>query len=110
MDTAIIEALKSLPDIAETEGEATGNTKAVYLFTPDANATWVLWEYDHQTRLAFGMADLRMGFPELGYVNIDELDTVRGKLGLPIEMDSRITTIAAGYLNASVRLPESMEG
>jgi hypothetical protein len=28
-----------------------------------------------------------MGSPELGYVSLTELHTVRGKLGLPIERD-----------------------
>jgi integrase len=37
--------------------------------------------------LAFGLCDLGMGEPELGYVSLTELRTVRGKLGLPIERD-----------------------
>jgi hypothetical protein len=39
------------------------------------------------TDLAFGLCDLGMGCPELGYVSLVELRTVRGKLGLPIERD-----------------------
>jgi hypothetical protein len=40
---------------------------------------------DHE--LAFGLCDLGLGCPELGYVSLTELRTVRGKLGLPIERD-----------------------
>jgi Protein of unknown function (DUF2958) len=38
-------------------------------------------------RQAFGLCDLGMGGPELGYVSLVELAGVRGKLGLPIERD-----------------------
>jgi len=37
--------------------------------------------------LAFGLCDLGLGCPELGYVSLHELQTVRGKLKLPIERD-----------------------
>ena len=55
----------------------------VKLFTPDAQCTWLLTEIDEGTDLAFGLCDLGMGDPELGYVSLIELRTVRGKLGLP---------------------------
>lgn len=60
----------------------------VKLFTPDAGCTWLLTEIDPQdTDLAFGLCDLGMGCPELGYVSLSELAGVRGGLGLPIERD-----------------------
>jgi Protein of unknown function (DUF2958) len=59
----------------------------VKLFTPDAQCTWLLTEIDEGTDLAFGLRDLGLGCPALGYVNLTELRTVRGKLGLPIERD-----------------------
>jgi Protein of unknown function (DUF2958) len=59
----------------------------VKLFTPDAQCTWLLTELDPDGGLAFGLCDLGMGEPELGYVSLAELATVRGKLGLPIERD-----------------------
>lgn len=59
---------------------------AVKLFTPDAQGTWLLTELDADG-LAFGLCDLGMGEPELGYVSIAELAAVRGNLGLPIERD-----------------------
>jgi hypothetical protein len=58
----------------------------VKLFTPDAQCTWLLTELDSDD-LAFGLCDLGMGEPELGYVSLIELQSVRGKLGLPIERD-----------------------
>lgn len=57
------------------------------LFTPDAQCTWLLTELDPDGGLAFGLCDLGMGEPELGYVSLAELAGVRGKLGLPVERD-----------------------
>lgn len=60
----------------------------VKLFTPDANATWLLTELDPEDPdIAFGLCDLSMGFPELGSVSLSEITTVRGPMGLPIERD-----------------------
>lgn len=60
----------------------------VKLFTPDAACTWLLTELDPQNDdLAYGLCDLGMGHPELGYVCLSELLQIRGKLGLPVERD-----------------------
>lgn len=60
----------------------------VKLFTPDAGATWLLTEIDpDDPDRAFGLCDLGQGFPELGYVSLAELQSVRGRLGLPVERD-----------------------
>ena len=60
----------------------------VKLFTPDANCTWLLTEIDPDEHdHAFGLCDLGMGFPELGWVSLSELASVRGRLGLSIERD-----------------------
>ena len=60
----------------------------VKLFTPDPGCTWLLSELDPEDPdIAFGLCDLGMGCPELGSVRISELESVRGKLGLPVERD-----------------------
>lgn len=61
----------------------------IKLFAPDAGATWYLSEYDPESRNFFGLCDLGFGpgCTELGYVNRDELEALRGNLGLPIERD-----------------------
>ena len=60
----------------------------VKLFTPDGAATWLISEADPDDpdRL-FGLCDLGLGFPELGYVSLAEISSVRGRLGLPVERD-----------------------
>lgn len=66
------------------------HTPVVKLFTPDAQATWLLIDIDPEnTDLAFGLCDL--GYPELGYVSLAELATIRGPFGLPIERDLHFT-------------------
>lgn len=72
--------------------QETDHFPVVKLFTPDAGATWLLSEIRaDDADIAFGLCDLGCGFPELGYVSLSELATVRGKLGLPIERDRHFT-------------------
>ena len=57
------------------------------LFCPWGGATWLISEmYDNEDTL-FGLADLGHGSPELGYVSLSELASIRGPLGLKIERD-----------------------
>src|SRR4051812_43607908 len=69
-------------------GEDIDTPPVVKLFTPDASATWLLTELDPaDPDRAFGLCDLGLGGPELGWVSLAELTTVRGRLGLPVERD-----------------------
>jgi hypothetical protein len=74
---------------AETEaaqGADLGHWPVVKLFSPWGSATWLLTELDADG-VAFGLCDLGMGEPELGYVDLQELTEVRGPFGLRIERD-----------------------
>jgi hypothetical protein len=74
-----------------TEG-GIDHAPVVKLFTPDGACTWLLSELDPEDPdIAFGLCDLGMGCPELGYVSLSELTSVRGRLGLPIERDRHFT-------------------
>lgn len=60
----------------------------VKLFTPWAGATWLLSELDPSDHdIAFGLCDLGVGCPELGYVSLAELSSLRGPGGLRVERD-----------------------
>lgn len=60
----------------------------VRLFTPDAAFTWLLaWVDPDEPDRAFGLCDLGMGCPELGYVSLAEIRAIRGLLRLPVERD-----------------------
>ncbi len=73
-------------------GEDHDPKPVVKLFTPVSNATWLLTELDPlDPDLAFGLCDLGLGCPELGYVRISELESVRGRLGPLVERDLHFT-------------------
>jgi hypothetical protein len=73
---------------AHAEGQDIDPPPVVKLFTPDAQATWLLTELDPEDGdTAFGLCDLGLGMPELGSVLLSELSTIRGPLGLPVERD-----------------------
>lgn len=60
----------------------------VKLFMPGTGCTWLLTELDPEyPSIAFGLCDLGMGFPELGYVDLEEILSVRTKFGLGVECD-----------------------
>ena len=60
----------------------------VKIFTPDAGCTWLLSDVDADNPdIAFGLCDLGLGFPEFSYVSLQEITSLRGALGLPVERD-----------------------
>lgn len=58
----------------------------VKLFTPWTNATWLLTEMEPDG-LCFGLCDLGVGEPELGYMMIEELEALQGPAGPTVERD-----------------------
>ena len=65
---------------------------AVKFFNPVGAATWLVTEMDPEDNdYLFGLADLGMGFPELGGISLSELQGYRGPLGLGIERDLYFT-------------------
>jgi len=73
------------PKLYATENIPTEEKKVIAkFFTPDSNWTWYAVEFDG-VDLFFGLVD---GFEkEWGYFSLKELQTIKGKLGLPIERD-----------------------
>ncbi len=79
---------KSLPALYSQE-ENPDPTVVVKFFHPVGAATWYITEgsWDGEDFIMFGLCDLGMGYPELGYVSLNELQSVRGPLGLGVERD-----------------------
>ena len=100
--------LETLPALYSTD-DVDGDLPAVYLFTPWAAATWVLWEYDAESKIAFGMADLGMGCAEMGSVYIPELFDLKGPVGLKVEIDRSVKTRFAGYRLSGNDVPDYLE-
>jgi hypothetical protein len=72
--------------------DGTKDFKAVLkLFDPTGASTWYLSELNPDDNIAFGLCDLGVGCPELGYVSLDELSNLKVKMGLGIERDLYFT-------------------
>ena len=57
-------------------------------FTPFSAATWLISEIDPEDHdIAFGLADLGVGCPELGSIYIPEVMALKGPMGLCVERD-----------------------
>ena len=56
------------------------------LFNPCGSQTWLITEIEPGTNSAFGLCDMGQGYPELGYVSIDELAALKipgwGNMGI----------------------------
>ena len=74
--------------MADETGELPTAAPVVKLFVPWGAATWLVCELDPETNVAFGLADLGFGSPELGHFSIDEISQIRGPVGLRIERDA----------------------
>ena len=81
--TKAIEA--KLPPLYSQDGRGDEAIALVKFFTPDSSWSWYATEYDPQERVFFGLVDgLEM---ELGYFSLDELQSIKGSLGLSVERD-----------------------
>jgi hypothetical protein len=94
---------KSLPKLYSQEKVEDPIVRA-HFFDPCGAANWWITEggVDEDDYLMFGLCDLGMGFPELGYVSINELQAVKGRWGLGIERDlywteKPLSEVKAGY-------------
>ncbi|MCA9831540.1 MAG: DUF2958 domain-containing protein [Dehalococcoidia bacterium] len=77
---------RALPALYAQESRGYDAVAYVKFFDPCGAATWYITEFDGDDIL-FGLCDLGFGEPELGYVNLSELQAVRGPLGLGVERD-----------------------
>ena len=78
------ELLKKLPAPRGTEG-IPDPPAVIKFFSPTSNWRWYGTEYDPATRTFFGF--VRGVENEWGYFSLDELESVKGPLGLGIERD-----------------------
>ena len=78
--------IEHLPKLYETEDTPVGDT-VVFAHYFTAGADWYIAELDPESGVMFGHCDLGLGFPEWGYVRIQELAELRGNFGLPVERE-----------------------
>ena len=82
------EIRKQLPSLGATDNQA-DPIAIVKFFNPTGIGTWWACEFDPESGIFFGKADL--GFPELGSFSLDELQSYVGPFGLGIERDTSFT-------------------
>lgn len=105
---------KTLPALYSNETKFANETMVVLkFFTPDGNWTWYITEgspvdadgyFDTDKPkvdwMFFGLVD---GFEqELGYVSLSELQSVRGRLGLPVERDMYWTPVSLAEVRSKL--------
>ena len=90
--------LKQLPPLYATEDQEDPMVICKF-FYPDFDWSWFAIEYDGED-VFFGLVD---GFvAELGYFTRSELESNRGKLGLPIERDLYFSPCRLSELRAKL--------
>lgn len=67
--------LRHVPRLYGQDGNGVDATVFVKWF--GGPCTWLITEYSVDERIAFGWCDLGLGFPELGYVSLDEVLALR---------------------------------
>lgn len=81
----IADRIRNMPKTYEQDGK--GDEAVVYLHYFLNNMDWYITEKDMETEQyqAFGLADLGMGYPELGYISIEEITSAGAELDLHFE-------------------------
>ena len=65
-----------------------------HFFTGGAANWWITeGQQEEDDYTMFGLCDMGFGFPELGYVSMNELQSVKGPMGLGIERDLHWTPV-----------------
>ena len=78
------ELIKTLPPLYSTENIKDPLIQCKF-FTPDSSWSWYVLEFDKTNEIFFGyVCGLER---ELGYFSLQELESVKGQLGLGIERD-----------------------
>ena len=107
------EIRNKLPELYAMDGQCHDQIPIIVkFFNPVGAATWFCWEgspvidededsatYGQEIDfMFFGLCDLGMGFPEMGYVSLNELESVKLAFGLGIERDRGYNATAADVL------------
>ena len=92
------EIKKRMPSLFSTENVHPDEKEIIVrFFNPMGNQSWEICEGDETEDgdwRRFGKCDLGMGFPELGYVMLSELESIHSGFGLGIERDISVGRIS----------------
>lgn len=78
---------QKLIENGQPENQDKDHAPVVWLYIPDTACQWLISELDPEhPSIAFGLCDLGMGFPELGYVDLEEIKAIKN-LPFPLMVD-----------------------
>jgi hypothetical protein len=104
----LLENGRAQRDAIDREDQVLDFEPVVKLFTADGNATWLLTELNPDFDLAFGLCDLGVGEPEVGFVSLAELSAARGPLQQLLE-DNALRVWSIGTQEKRARLPKILQ-
>lgn len=81
------EEMATWPALYATDGGGPLGDKPLQAHYFQGSMDWYIAEYDPKSKEAFGWADLGLGHGEWGYIQLDDVEEIRGQMGLPIERD-----------------------
>ncbi|GAA4033994.1 hypothetical protein GCM10023063_17380 [Arthrobacter methylotrophus] len=84
------EEMASWPELYATDGDGPLGDKPIQAHYFQGGMDWYIAEYDPKANEAFGYVNLGHG-GEWGYIDLAEVESVRGQFGLPIERDLDFT-------------------
>lgn len=92
--------LRGTPKIYTQDGLGDKAKVFVKIFDPAGSWTWFITEWNETTNEAFGLVH---GFEdELGYMNLEEMASVRGNLGIGLEIDVHFLPTTLGEVKKSL--------
>ena len=107
MELLTKEIIKKLPPIYSNENKKLSETKVIIkFFTPFANASWYVTEFNFEDQLFFGFANLGDDqMAELGYFSLKELEEIKNysAAGLERDLDWNQETSLEDVINFRVR-------
>lgn len=80
------ELVERIPELYETDGTPLED-KVIHAHYFIGAADWHIAELDRETGEMFGRCNLGLGYPEWGYVRIQDLAELKGQFGLPVERE-----------------------
>lgn len=90
---ATITALENGRDVPD-------HVPVVKLYAKDGRWKWLLTEMLNNEHTLYGLCDLGLGFPEVGYVSMEELTSVRdiaGNCVVQVDEDAQLTEPLSHY-------------
>jgi hypothetical protein len=105
-DLEMLEANWTAQEKVKGTSREIDHTTMIKLFDPYGGSTWIVSELDPNSSLGFGLCDLGMGEPSLGYVCLEEIASIeiRGTRRMEQDVHFQPTKSLSAYAAEARRL------